>query len=76
MEEGSAIPALYCPACLLPLYGATTCPASSILSAFAGRAQLRLGHAKALYLAAAEARNPGPFEEVLSIFRNFGEATT
>jgi energy-coupling factor transporter ATP-binding protein EcfA2 len=42
-----------------------------VLSAFAGRAQVKLGHGKTLYLAAAEQRDPNPFEELVAIFEHF-----
>jgi hypothetical protein len=46
-------------------------PGKPVLSAFAGRAGTKLGHAKTLYLNAAATHEPGPFEDLLTIFEHF-----
>jgi hypothetical protein len=46
-------------------------PGKPVLAAFAGRAQVKLGHGKTLYLAASEGRDQNPFDEVVQIFEHF-----
>jgi hypothetical protein len=46
-------------------------PGKPVLSAFVGRAQVKLGHGKTLYLAAAHGRDPNPFADLVEIFEHF-----
>jgi AAA domain, putative AbiEii toxin, Type IV TA system len=49
-------------------------PGKPIVSAFSKRAGLKLGHAKTLYLAAAEEADPNPFADVIAIFSEFAKS--
>ena len=47
-------------------------PGKPILGVFSGKAQLSPARLKTLYISAAEAVSPSPFQEVLSLFADFG----
>jgi AAA domain, putative AbiEii toxin, Type IV TA system len=50
-------------------------PGKPMLAQFAGRAQISLGRAKILYVAAAARRDPSPFDEIIGAFAAFAATT-